>query len=57
MPKSDSKVQKLLATREDIFPRYTRTGFEEAFGRRFEIEATEPIPGTDRILYLMRAKG
>lgn len=57
VPKSDSKVQKLLATREDIFPNYTRAGFEEAFQRCFEITVTEPIPGTDRILYLMRAKG
>ena len=57
VPKSDSKVAKLLATREDIFPNYHRAGFEEAFQQIFEIQATEPIPGTDRILYLMGARG
>ncbi|MDO9302434.1 MAG: class I SAM-dependent methyltransferase, partial [Anaerolineales bacterium] len=28
VPKSDSQVQKLLTSREDIFPSYTREGFE-----------------------------
>ena len=33
VPKSDSQVQKLLISREDIFPNYTREGFEAAFSR------------------------
>ena len=37
VPKSDSQVQKLLASREDIFPNYTRDGFESAFKERFNI--------------------
>lgn len=54
VPKGDEKVTQLLATREDIFPSYTRDGFERAFGRRFTIERAESIKGTERVLYLMR---
>ena len=31
IPKSDSQVQKLLASRKDIFSNYSRESFEEAF--------------------------
>lgn len=53
VPKSDSQVQKLLATREDIFPDYTPAGFEAAFARRFRIRKVEKIAGSERLLYLM----
>jgi len=56
VPKSDSQVQILLATREDIFPNYTREGFEQAFAVYFTIQAAEPIQGSERWLYLMSAK-
>lgn len=56
VPKSDSQTRRLLAGRPDIFPAYTREGFEGAFGDHFAIERSEPIVETDRILYLMRAK-
>ncbi len=56
VPKSDSQVRRLLATREDVFPHYHREGFEAAFGREFRIERREAIPGTERTLYLMRRK-
>jgi hypothetical protein len=56
VPKSDPKVQLLLASREDVFPGYTREGFEEAFGERFDILRTEAIPDSGRVLYLMRAR-
>ena len=32
VPKGDPKVQRLLSTREDIFPNYTRQGCENKFG-------------------------
>jgi hypothetical protein len=51
--KSDPKVQRLLSTREDIFPNYTRQGFENEFGRLFEIKRSEQIRNSKRILYLM----
>lgn len=56
VPKEDSQVQRLLATREDIFPRYSLDGFEEAFGQVFKIQAKENIPGSKRTLYLLERK-
>lgn len=56
VPKRDEKVTQLLSTREDIFPNYTRDGFEQAFEEHFVMEQTESIKGTDRILYLMRTR-
>ncbi len=56
VPKEDEKVQELLATREDIFPTYTREGFEEAFATRFDTIRSEPISGTGRVLYLMNKR-
>jgi len=38
VPKEDSQVQKILATREDIFPDYTSDGFKDAFRDSFCIE-------------------
>ena len=55
VPKSDSQVQKLLATREDIFTGYTPARFEEAFGRWFRIRKAEKIGDSERTLYLMDA--
>ncbi len=56
VPKSDSQVQRLLASREDIFPRYQREGFEQAFQTRYEIRDCQPIEGSERLLYLMERK-
>lgn len=52
VPKEDSQVQVLLATRTDIFPGYTEEGFEAAFGRYYALRKKTPIPGTKRTLYL-----
>ena len=56
VPKSDSQIKRLLATREDVFPDYTQEGFEAAFGVLFEIVAREAIAGSERTLYLLRRK-
>jgi hypothetical protein len=56
VPKDDPQGQRLLATREDIFPHYTVEGFEEAFAQRFHIERREEIRESPRILYLMRRR-
>jgi hypothetical protein len=55
VPKSDSQVQRLLASREDIFPNYTLEGFESAFIGRFAIHAKEAVRDSQRHLYLMEA--
>lgn len=57
VPKSDSQVQRLLRSREDIFENYTVAGFEEAFSHYFEIVERRPLSGSERIMYLMRANG
>ena len=56
VPKSDSQVKTLLATRDDIFPDYTQAGFERAFSEFFNIKKCEPISGSERTLYSMEAK-
>ena len=56
VPKQDSQVQRLLATREDVFPDYHCEGFEAAMGRVFEIVESTPITGSERTLYRMRRR-
>jgi hypothetical protein len=56
IPKEDSQVQRLLATREDIFPDYHARGFEEEFTRFFSIECSEKIAQSGRIIYLLKNK-
>ena len=53
VPKSDTQVQRLLKTREDIFPDYTQQTFENTFKRFFTIENSVKIKGSERTLYLM----
>jgi ribosomal protein L11 methylase PrmA len=56
VPKDDPQVQRLLASREDIFADYTQQAFERDFGAYFAIESSLPIPGSLRSLYLMRRR-
>jgi len=53
VPKSDSQVKKLLATRADIFPAYTLDGFEAAFAPRFKILEKVDLRDSERTLYFM----
>ncbi len=53
VPKSDAKVQLLLATRRDVFPGYTREGFEGAFATRYQILDRQDVEGSGRTLYRM----
>jgi hypothetical protein len=52
--KEDSQVQRLLASREDVFPGYTQPMFEAAFDSQFEIVGKQKVEGTLRTLYLMK---
>ena len=56
VPKADSQVRRLLASREDIFGNYDAQGFEAAFSTVFDIERMEPVQGSERTLYLMNRK-
>ena len=56
VPKDDSQVERLLATREDIFPTYNIQGFEATFTTLFKILDAQPIGGSKRTLYLLERK-
>ena len=56
VPKEDSQVRKMLKYREDIFPNYTKEGFEEAFCEYYRILDCRWIEGTKRHVYLMEVK-
>ena len=56
IPKSDSNVQRLLASRRDIFPQYTQAGFETAFHKCFEILDSDRIADSQRRLYYMKKR-
>lgn len=56
VPKEDSQVQKLLASRDDIFPGYTEEGFRSAFGQFFRIVESRKIEGSVRTLFRMERK-
>jgi hypothetical protein len=56
VPKTDSQGQRLLATREDVFPDYTQEGFEQAFSTRFATLASALVKDSQRTIYLMEAR-
>lgn len=56
VPKDDPRVQELLASREDIFPGYTREQFEADFEKFFLINNRVEAGDSGRILYLMEKR-
>ncbi len=56
VPKSDSQVQRLLSTRDDIFGDYTQEAFEREFGQHFTIQESVPLTDSVRVLYMMERK-
>lgn len=56
VPKEDSQVQVLLATRKDIFPAYTTEGFEKAFSKYYILCEKRAIPNSRRVIYLWKKK-
>lgn len=53
IPKDDSQVQRLLSSREDIFPEYTQQAFECEFNKYFTIQESVKIKESERTIYLM----
>jgi hypothetical protein len=53
VPKEDSQVQQLLASREDIFDDYHRDEFETVFSNYFQIVKKGRIESSLRTIYLM----
>jgi len=56
VPKEDSQVQKLLASRVDIFDTYTLDNFSNSFAEYFIELDRVPIEGTVRTLLLLRSR-
>jgi len=54
VPKSDSQVQRLLISRDDIFLEYNEKNFEHEFGKYFELKRRIQIKDSERVLYLCR---
>jgi ribosomal protein L11 methylase PrmA len=54
VPKDDSQVQRMLASRKDVFDGYTQDAFEQAFAARFRIEQAVPVRESKRVVYVMR---
>ena len=56
VPKEDSQVKRLLATRVDIFESYEINHFESCFTEYFEIQERCNVAGSERTLFLMTRK-
>jgi hypothetical protein len=56
VPKGDSKVDILLASRRDIFTDYDSEHFEAAMSKHFKLVTKESIKQTKRTLYLYKRK-
>ena len=53
VPKNDSQVERLLATRKDVFNAYSQDEFERNFEKFFKIKEKIQINTSKRIMYLM----
>lgn len=56
VPKSDSQVKRLLTVRYDIFHDYHLDGFVESFSSHFQVEESEKVKSSERVVFLMRKK-
>lgn len=55
IPKTDSQVHRMLASREDIFEDYDQGHFEQEYSRFYTIKKRSEVEGSQRTLYLMQA--
>lgn len=56
VPKEDKKVKLMLLSKKDIFPEYNEIGFLKIFQSDFSVIEKKIIPGTSRILFLLKKK-
>jgi len=56
VPKGDSQVQRMLASRVDVFDDYSQARFEQAFNPWFEIETAIPVAEAVRTVYVMKRR-
>jgi len=56
IPKTDSQVQRLLASREDMFPDYHEAAFEREFSQYFTLSKRVRLTGSERTIHVMKRK-
>jgi hypothetical protein len=56
VPKEDSQVKRMLASRDDIFQDYTIEGFIRAFSKDFKLRKQIPVGGSTRTVFLFERK-
>lgn len=56
VPKEDSQVQRLLATREDIFPGYNLDEFRKVFSSTFSEKSLFTLPDSSRTLICFKKR-
>ncbi len=56
VPKEDAMVQRLLASRRDVFPTYDIDGFRAAFAPLFEIVREVALEGSPRTIFELRRR-
>ncbi len=49
-------VERLLASRRDIFEDYTIEGFRAAFAEHFEVVAETPVESSERTVFHFRRR-
>ena len=54
IPKEDEKVQLMLKEKKDVYYDYNEENFLDAFSNHFSVRDRKAIPGSNRILYLMK---
>jgi len=54
VPKKDSQIKKLLASREDIFPDYTQENFEKIFNKYYKFICKNKVKNSLRTIYLYK---
>jgi hypothetical protein len=54
VPKEDDKIKLMLQQKKDIYTGYNEPGFVKAFEKYFTVADKKIIPGSGRILYLMK---
>lgn len=57
VPKEDPMVQRLLASREDVFTEYHQEGFEAALEPFFTVDSREAVRSSVRTMYVLTRRG
>ncbi len=56
VPPGDDQARRLMGSREHLFTGYTQAAFESAFTEWFNLEDRQPLPQSERVLYLFRRR-